>query len=202
MERFFFERPSYERKSEIIAFLDEFRAAGSDINGSGGLDKIYDGMSFEDALGRCLGMENREYALSVGRCPGVTFLMFREDDGRLVGTINVRWELNEPMRSWGGHVGYGVRPSERRKGYNKINLYFGLGEALKHGVGTVLVGCSKSNVASERSILALGGVFERDTVDPADGEPELMFVIDAASSLEKYRDVYEPRIIRIDAAPV
>ena len=56
MEKFYFERPSIERKNEIIEYLDEFVKYGSDINGSGSLDKIYDGYTFEQALDRCLKM--------------------------------------------------------------------------------------------------------------------------------------------------
>ena len=48
MEKFRFERPSLERKNEIIEYLDEFKEYGSNINGSGSLDKIYEGYSFED----------------------------------------------------------------------------------------------------------------------------------------------------------
>ena len=66
MEKFYFEIPSLERKNEIIEYLDEFVKYGSDINGSGSLDKIYYGYTFEEALDRCLKMEDEEYAKSVG----------------------------------------------------------------------------------------------------------------------------------------
>ena len=65
MERFFLEKPSIERKNEIIEYLDEFIKYGSDINGTGSLDKIYDGYTFEQALDRCLKMEDEEYAENV-----------------------------------------------------------------------------------------------------------------------------------------
>ena len=127
-ERFYFERPSAARKAEIIEYLTEFAAAGSEINGSGSLDRILSGWTFEQALERCLSMENKEYAEKMNRCPGKTFLLIRENDNRIVGTVNVRWDLNEEMLRFGGHIGYGIRPSERRKGYNKINLYLALKE--------------------------------------------------------------------------
>ena len=78
MEKFYFEKPSIKRKNEIIEYLEEFVKYGSDINGSGSLDKIYDGYTFEQALDRCLKMEDEEYAKSVNRCPGKTFLLIRE----------------------------------------------------------------------------------------------------------------------------
>ena len=91
MERFYFERPTAARKAEIIEYMHEFAAAGSEINGSGSLDRILSGWTFEQALDRCLCMEDKAYAEKAGRCPGKTFLLIRENDGRIIGTANVRW---------------------------------------------------------------------------------------------------------------
>lgn len=195
MEKFYFEKPSIERKDEIIEYLDEFVKNNSDINGSGSLDKIYDGYTFEEALERCLNMENEKYAKSVGRCPGKTFLLIRENDNRIVGTINVRWNLNKEMLQFGGHIGYGVRPTERRKGYNKINLYLGLMEAKKLGLEKVMLDCSVTNLGSDKTIKALGGVLERCEKDPWDGEMTNVYWIDVNDSLEKYKNTYEQFIL-------
>ena len=129
MERFYLEEPSLERKDEIIEYLDEFVKYNSSINGTGSLDKIYDGYTFEEALERCLNMKNELYAKSINRVPGKTFLLIRKNDNKIVGTINIRWNLSEKMLEFGGHIGYGIRPTERRKEYNKIQLYLVLLEA-------------------------------------------------------------------------
>ena len=196
MEKFYFEKPSIERKDEIIEYLDEFVKNNSDINGSGALDKIYDGYTFEEALERCLNMENEEYAKSVGRCQGKTFLLIRENDNRIVGTINVRWNLTKEMLQFGGNIGYGVRPTERRKGYNKINLYLGLKEAKKLGLDKVMLDCSVTNLGSDKTIKALGGVLERCEKDPWDGEMTNVYWIDVNESLEKYKNTYEKFIAK------
>ena len=141
MERFYLEKPSTERKNEIVEYLNEFIEYKSDINGTGSLDKIFEGYTFEQALDRCLNMEKNEYAEKVGRCPGKTFLLIREEDNKIVGTISVRWNLNQEMLNFGGHIGYGIRPTERRKGYNKINLYLGIIEAKKLGLEKVMLDC-------------------------------------------------------------
>ena len=193
-ERFYFEKPSAARKADIVEYLNEFTAAGSEINGSGSLDRILSGWTFEQALDRCLKMENREYAEKVGRCPGKTFLLIRENDSRLVGTVNVRWDLNEEMLRFGGHIGYGIRPSERRNGYNKINLYLALKEAGKIGLDRVMIDCSALNIASDKTIQALGGVLERRGQDPADGKMTNVYWINVEESLMKYKAVYEPYI--------
>ena len=194
MERFYFERPSRGRKDDIIEYMKEHEAAGSKINGSGGLDKVLKGWAFEQALERCLNMEDKEYAREARHFPGKTFLLIRKNDGRLVGMINIRWDLDETMLRFAGHIGYGIRPSERRKGYNKINLYLGLREAQKLGLDRVMIGCTADNTGSERTVLALGGVLERCEIDPEDGELSKVFWIDVDRALEQYRDGYEPHI--------
>ena len=193
-ERFYFERPSAARKAEIIEYLNEFAAAGSEINGSGSLDRILSGWTFEQALERCLSMENKEYAEKMNRCPGKTFLLIRENDGRIVGTVNVRWGLNKAMLRFGGHIGYGIRPSERRKGYNKINLYLALKEAKKIGLDRVMIDCAVSNIASDKTIQALGGILERCEIDPVDGELTNVYWINVEESLTRFKAEYEPYI--------
>lgn len=194
MEKFYFEIPSLERKNEIIEYLDEFVKYGSDINGSGSLDKIYDGYTFEEALDRCLKMEDEEYAKSIGRCQSRTFLLIRENDNKIVGTINVRWNLNEAMLRFGGHIGYGIRPTERRKGYNKINLYLGMLEAKKVGLEKVMLDCDVNNLGSDKTLKALGGKLERTEVDPSDGILTNVYWFNVDKTIEKYKNVYEPYI--------
>ena len=131
IEKFYLEIPSIERKDEILDYINELVKYKSDINGTGALDKVLEGYTFEQALERCLNMQYKEYANKLGRCPSKTFLLIRKNDNRIVGTINVRWNLTDKMKQFGGNIGYGIRPTERRKGYNKINLYLGLIEAKK-----------------------------------------------------------------------
>ena len=108
--------------------------------------------------------------------------------------INIRTVLNEKLSKYGGHIGYSIRPTERGKGYNKINLYLGLMEAKKLGLDRVMLSCDASNVASYRSILALGGVLERCEVDPSDGELTHVYWIDVDRSLERYKDLVKGKI--------
>ena len=194
MEKFYLERPGPGRKTEIIGYLQEFKEAGSDVNGSGSLDRILSGWTFEQALERCLRMEEKEYALKEGRCPGKTFLMIRRGDQRIIGTINVRWDLNDAMLLFGGHIGYGIRPSERGRGYSKILLYLGLKKALALGLTRVMIGCSASNTPSDKTIRALGGELERCGTDPEDGQLSNVYRIDVRKSLKTCSSLYEPYI--------
>ena len=191
MERFYLEEPSLERKDEIIEYLDEFVKYNSNINGTGSLDKIYDGYTFEEALERCLNMKNELYAKSINRVPGKTFLLIRKDDNKIVGTINIRWNLSEKMLKFGGNIGYGIRPTERRKGYNKIQLYLVLLEAQKLNLDKVMLDCSVDNLGSDKTIKALGGILERCELDEADNTMTNVYWINVDESIKKYKDEYD-----------
>ena len=195
MERFYLEEPSLERKDEIIEYLDEFVKYNSNINGTGSLDKIYNGYTFEEALERCLNMKNEWYAKSINRVPGKTFLLIRKDDNKIVGTINIRWNLSEKMLKFGGHIGYGIRPTERRKGYNKIQLYLVLLEAQKLNLDKVMLDCSVDNLGSDKTIKALGGILERCELDEADNTMTNVYWINVDESIKKYNDEYSKYIM-------
>lgn len=190
IEKFYLETPSIERKDEIIDYINELVKYKSDINGTGSLDKVLEGYTFEQALERCLNMQYEEYANKLGRCPSKTFLLIRKNDNRIVGTINVRWNLTDKMKQFGGNIGYGIRPTERRKGYNKINLYLGLIEAKKIGLDKVMLDCDVKNLGSSKTMEALGGKLERTEIDPYDGILTSVYWINVDESLEKYKDEY------------
>lgn len=195
MERFYLEEPSLERKDEIIEYLDEFVKYNSNINGTGSLDKIYDGYTFEEALERCLNMKNEWYAKNINRVPGKTFLLIRKNDNKIVGTINIRWNLSEKMLEFGGHIGYGIRPTERRKGYNKIQLYLVLLEVQKLNLDKVMLDCSVDNLGSDKTIKALGGILERCELDEADNTMTNVYWINVDESIKKYKDEYSKYIM-------
>lgn len=87
-------------------------------------------------------------------------------EGQIVGVISVRHELNEYLRRIGGHIGYSVLPSMRRKGIAKSMLKQIVRiAAQEHGLTTCLVSCRKDNLASRRTILSCGGVLLRKETD-------------------------------------
>ena len=194
MEQFYLEVPSIKRKDEIIEYINEFVFYNSDINGTGSLDKILEGYTFEQALERCLNMQKEEYANKIGRCQSKTFLLIRKNDNRIIGTINVRWNLTEEMKQFGGNIGYGIRPTERRKGYNKINLYLGLIEAKKLGLDKVMLDCDVNNLGSSKTMQALGGTLERTEIDPYDGVLTSVYWFNVDETIDKYREVFKNNI--------
>ena len=196
MEKFYLEMPSLERKEQIIDYVNEFALYNSETNGMGSLRKILEGYTFEQALEMCLNRQKEEYAKKIGRCQSKTFLLIRKNDDRIIGAINVRWNLPENMKQFGGNIGYGIRPTERRKGYNKINLYLGLMEAQKLGLDRVMLDCDVNNLGSVKTMQALGGKLERTEVDPSDGILTSVYWFDVNETIRKYHDVFQDKICK------
>ena len=92
------------------------------------------------------------------RVPARTYFLVRESDNKIVGMINIRTALNERLSKFGGHIGYGIRPTERGKGYNKVNLYLGLKVCNEYGIEIVFMDADLDNPASWKTMEALGGV--------------------------------------------
>ncbi|GCF66276.1 GCN5 family acetyltransferase [Bacillus cereus] len=87
------------------------------------------------------------------------------DNNRIVGTVNIRHSLTEHLFNAGGHIGYGIRPSERRKGYATKLLELSLEKTKKLNITRALVVCDEVNTASEKTILHNGGVRDDDFIE-------------------------------------
>lgn len=196
MERFYLEEPTIERKEEALEFLMEFVNFNSDINGTGGMDHCLDGDTYEEWLEESEKRKDRDYAYSINRVPGVPYFLVRVSDSRIVGMIHVRYSITEEMlKKLYTHIGYSIRPTERRKGYNKINLYLGLIKAKELGLKNVMLDCDANNIGSDKTIRDLGGILEKSEIDPYDGLLTNVYWIDVEKSLNDYKDLYKDSII-------
>lgn len=195
MERFYLEEPSIKRKEDVKEYIEEHFAFNSNINGAGGLEEEY--LNYEEWLEKRMLYKSEETCPS-NRCPGCEYFLIRENDDKLVGMINLRWNLNEWMMTNAGHIGYGIRPTERRKGYNKINLYLCLLKAQELGLDKVLLTASDDNPGSVKTIEALGGILENKIPD-YENENILMgrYWIDVDYSINKNYEVYKD-FIKVD----
>lgn len=93
-----------------------------------------------------------------------TFFCLDTDRKIFVGAVNIRLRLNEALLRNGGHIGDGVRPSERRKGIATKMIGLALEECRKLGIYRVLMVCNRDNIGSAKSIKNNGGVLENEIV--------------------------------------
>lgn len=192
IEKFYLENPSMERKNDVIEYMNEHVKYNSIINGTGSFDHVLEGETYEECMDRYYKIQDNEYAKSIDRCPGKTYFLIRKNDNKLIGMINIRHHLTPKMLVHGGHIRYGIRPTERRKGYNKINLYLGLLKALEEfNLDKVMLDCDVKNLGSDKTIQALGGVLERTDIDDYDGVLTNVYWINTKDSIRKYKDVYQ-----------
>ena len=104
-----------------------------------------------------------------GRVTDSVFFLLDEDRDRLLGAVNIRHYLNEKLLRDGGHIGDGIRPSERRKGYATELIRLALAECKTLGIDRVLITCDKDNIGSAKSIRKNGGMLENE-LTTSDGD--------------------------------
>lgn len=153
--------PSIEYKEDILSFRHEILEA-NERNAFAGCSFLGTCTSVEEWLEKLSQMENSD-TCPVGMVPSSTYLAIRISDNKIIGCIDLRHHIDHPiLGTWGGHMGYTVRPSERGKGYAKEMLRLNLKNCRKRNMDKVLITCDWDNPASEKIILAGGGIFEKD----------------------------------------
>lgn len=160
---------SEEYKDQLFEMMDEWTAANEKIVPYAIRKNDYHDFEYY--------LENLEIKAEIdGKVPDTTFFCLDEDRNIFVGAVNIRHYLNEAMLLNGGHIGDGIRPSERRKGYATQMIGLALEECKKLGIDKVLMVCDKNNVGSAKSIINNGGILENEVV--VNGVTEQRYWID------------------------
>lgn len=146
--------PTIEHKDAAEEYKKEFFENGEEIiNGSALLDKL----EYTEWL-KHVHNNSRPETVSADWVVSDTFFAARESDGRIVGIIDIRHNLdNDFLTQYGGHIGYSVRPGERRKGYVAEMLCHALLHSKALGLAKVMLGCYSDNLASKKTIIKNGG---------------------------------------------
>jgi predicted acetyltransferase len=164
-------KPTTELREEYLEFYHEWKASDEKMV-PWVIQK--DPTNFNDMIQSLLDAEKGEN-LPEDWVPDSTYWLVAEDK-RVLGVVNVRHRLTENLMNCGGHVGYGIRPSERRKGHATKLLSLSLEKTKELGINETLVVCDKWNEASKRTILNNGGKPDRDFIEE-DGNVILRFWI-------------------------
>ena len=172
MDKIILVKPDLSYADEIIKYKEESLAESPIINGSAGLDRFSSiEIWFEE-----LKKRSCEDTVPKGLVPSSTYLGVREKDNYIVGMIDIRHYLNEYLTQVGGHIGYGVRKTERNKGYAKQMLKLALEKCKELKIKKVLITCDEDNIASEKVILSANAKLE--DIRNVDGENKKRFWID------------------------
>lgn len=158
--------PTEELQAEYEAYCREFLAA------EGKRPDVGSALSSCDDLAagvRACRDHARGANLPPGWVPAQTFWLVRVGDREqrtIIGEMNLRHALTPALERQGGHIGYAVRPSERRRGYATYMLAEGLKTARRLGLRRVLLTCDKRNIASARVIENNGGTLRDEIPSP------------------------------------
>lgn len=165
-------KPVVNLQTEFLSMIDDYRAAGERPYQRVRqlvIDRFSEYVRQLDEASRGVGQE-------AGLVPQTTFWLVR--DHTVIGVSRLRHHLTPDLEREGGHIGYDIRPSERRKGYGTRLLALTLEKARELGLRRVLVTCDTDNIGSARIIQKNGGRLEDETVSADSGKPVSRYWID------------------------
>ncbi len=173
MEPLLLKKPALKLKQRALDYKNEHLKAGeTELHGGALLGFL----PYEEWLALTLDNSDKKTVHS-DWVVSSTFFVVRKSDGRIIGRVDIRHDLNGFLAAYGGHIGYGVRPSERRKGYGAAILKMALAYSKSLGLKRVMLACNQDNEASRKTILSCGGMKEREFVY-TDGKTVEVYWID------------------------
>ena len=158
--------PTIEYDQQIRAYRKEFLDSGDSMDGTSSLGRFDDPREW-------IGFVNSDKeprTVPQGKVTSTQYIYVRDEDRKIVGMIQIRHFLNDFLEKYGGHIGYSVAPSERRKGYAAQMLKTALPICRDLGISKALVTCISGNEGSKRTILKNGGVYESTVYEPDSGK--------------------------------
>ena len=180
MDRIILVEPSKSHELEALDYIRELIDNDPTVHGAGGLEEYVDDYM---AWLKTVKDFSQGINLPLGYVPASTYFAIREGDNRIVGSVNIRHELNEHLLINGGNIGYEVRPTERRKGYATEMLQLALEKCRDLGLVKVLVTCNKTNTGSAKTIQKNSGILENEIIDSQSNELVQRYWIDVEYAL-------------------
>ena len=169
MEGLYLKFPSIDEKEKWFEYIKEYRMDNPNAKPLGCTEDL----NYEQWL-NTIEKESKGIDLLEGRVPSTVYFLMNND--RIIAHISIRHNIdNDFLRLYGGHIGYGVRPSERRKGYATIMLHLALIKCNELGIKDVMISCKESNIGSVKTIENNLGI-----------QKELIYIEDQQMNFKKY----------------
>ncbi|HUS47858.1 MAG TPA: GNAT family N-acetyltransferase [Phycisphaerae bacterium] len=157
--------PCPELEADFRAMGEEYLAAGNPHERSRYAEALQDFPAYLRKLQDQAAGTN----VPEGYVPGNHYWLVREGE-TIVAVSSLRHRLTDSLKIEGGHIGYGVRPSQRLRGYGKLICAMTLDKARQLGLKRVLITCDTDNTASAKIIRASGGVLDGESISPRSGK--------------------------------
>lgn len=154
--------------SELIPGIDRFEG----IRDFEKLEKL----SFDDWMD---DLEKNKYEENLPESYSPHTLYLAINDNKIVGAIGIRWKQVPALMTFGGLIGYSIRPSQRGKGYASEMLKLALEKFKNTDIKNILITCKDFNIASKKVIERNGGIFENTYNNADDGYNYLRYWIKA-----------------------
>ena len=169
MENIYLKFPTIEDKQEWIDYVKETKEENPDATPGGYKDNTI----YEEWLKKIINQHNN-IDLDRGQVPSSFYFLMNEN--RILGSISIRHNLDDEMlKKFGGHIGYNIRPSERKKGYATLMLHLSLEKCLELGIEDIMIICKEDNIGSSKTIENNYGVLN-----------EIIFIPEENCNFKKY----------------
>lgn len=146
------EQISLKHKNQILEMCTEYNLNNEDYNGAFFINDITD---YEEKI-KELDNASKGILDNPSFVPYTCYVFIIED--KIVGVGSIRHYLNDYLKNYGGHIGYSIRPSERKKGFGKMALNLLLKEIAKKDIKEVIVTCNSNNIGSQKVIEGNNGI--------------------------------------------
>ena len=147
------EKISLKHKEAILEMCKEYNINNEDYNGAFFIKNIID---YEDKIKE---LDNASNGIldNPAFVPYTCYVFIKEN--KIVGVGSVRHYLNEYLEKFGGHIGYSIRPTERKKGYGSKALKLLINQAKEMNIEKILITCNINNIGSKKVIENNNGKF-------------------------------------------
>lgn len=160
MNNIYLKFPTIEDKNNWLEYIKEYRLDNPKAKPL----SCTEDLNYEDWLIK-INKEHNGIDLPENRVPSSVYFLISHN--KIVGHISIRHNINnEFLSKYGGHIGYGVRPTERKKGYATKMLHLALEKCQELGLKDVMISCKKDNIASSKTIENNSGLLREEIFIP------------------------------------